>query len=109
MRRRASDGVHRGVHAQYEISCVQGGIEYDIDWTSFREGKTPAPPAGNPTYAAVTARSYHPGTVNVVLMDGSTRLREQLGPSAGLACGGDAGGRGERRGEPVVDARPGSR
>ncbi len=26
-----------------------------------------------PTYAAVTSRSYHPGTVNALLMDGSAR------------------------------------
>jgi prepilin-type processing-associated H-X9-DG protein len=26
-----------------------------------------------PTYAAVTARSYHPGGINVALMDGSVR------------------------------------
>jgi hypothetical protein len=44
-----------------------------VDWTSFREGKTPGPPAANPTYAAVTPRSYHPGIVNAVLVDGSVR------------------------------------
>lgn len=55
------------------VDCVQGGQAYDIDWTSWREGVAPAPPAANPTYAAVTSRSYHPGIVNVLLMDGSTR------------------------------------
>jgi prepilin-type N-terminal cleavage/methylation domain-containing protein/prepilin-type processing-associated H-X9-DG protein len=53
--------------------CVQGGVTYDVDWTSFREGKTPAPPSANPTFAAVTSRSYHPGVVNVLLLDGSVR------------------------------------
>jgi prepilin-type N-terminal cleavage/methylation domain-containing protein len=46
-----------------------GGIEYDIDFTSQREGIS----AVFPTYAAVTARSFYPGLVNVLLMDGSAR------------------------------------
>ena len=49
------------------------GIEYDVDFTNFREGKsfssTPIPR----TYAAVTSRSYHVGGVNVALLDGSVR------------------------------------
>ena len=57
----------------FKVPCTQAGIVYDIDWTSYREGQAPSPPSGNPTYAAVTARSYHPGLVNVLLMDGSTR------------------------------------
>jgi len=55
------------------VTCVQGGTTYDFDWTSFREGITPGPPTANPTFAAVTSRSYHAGIVNVLLMDGSTR------------------------------------
>ena len=55
------------------VLCSAGGVTYDIDWTSYREGKPPGPPSANPTYAAVTSRSYHPGTVNVVLMDGAVR------------------------------------
>ena len=43
------------------------GRTYDIDYNSRQEGKSDT----QPTYAAVTARSYHVGTVNVVLMDGS--------------------------------------
>ena len=39
----------------------------DIDYTSRREGKS----ATEKTFAAVTARSYHRGVVNVVFMDGS--------------------------------------
>ncbi|MBC8871206.1 MAG: DUF1559 domain-containing protein [Planctomycetes bacterium] len=56
-----------------EVECSAGGTSYDVDWTSYREGKSPGPPSANPTYAAVTSRSYHPGIVNVVLMDGSAR------------------------------------
>jgi len=55
------------------VTCIQGGTTYDIDWTSSREGVSPGPPTARPTYAAVTSRSYHPGIVNVLLMDGSTR------------------------------------
>jgi prepilin-type N-terminal cleavage/methylation domain-containing protein len=45
------------------------GRTYDIDYNSRQEGKSDS----QPTYAAVTARSYHTGVVNVVLMDGSVR------------------------------------
>ncbi|WP_406694972.1 DUF1559 domain-containing protein [Singulisphaera sp. Ch08] len=50
---------------------IRGGPngEYaDLDLTSKRE-KT-----GGPTYAAVTARSYHPGGVETLLGDGSVRF-----------------------------------
>lgn len=46
-----------------------GGTKYDIDYTSAEEDV-----AGNPpTYAAITARSYHTGFVHTLLMDGSVR------------------------------------
>lgn len=45
------------------------GRTYDVDYNSLQEGKS----VTQPTYAAVTARSYHAGTVNVALMDGSVR------------------------------------
>jgi len=44
------------------------GLTYDIDYNSCQEGRS----TSQPTYAAVTARSYHPGVVNAVMMDGST-------------------------------------
>ncbi len=40
-----------------------------IDWTNMQEGKSDSVR----TYAAVTARSHHPGIVHVALMDGATR------------------------------------
>ncbi len=52
-----------------KVLCTQAGREYDVDWTNQQEGKSPAVS----TYAAVTARSHHPGIVNVLLMDGSVR------------------------------------
>jgi prepilin-type N-terminal cleavage/methylation domain-containing protein len=45
------------------------GRTYDIDYNSQQEGRS----ATQPTYAAVTARSYHPGVVQILLMDGSSR------------------------------------
>ena len=41
------------------------GTVYSIDFTSMRDGES----ITVPTYAAVTAGSYHPGLVNVVLFD----------------------------------------
>ncbi len=55
------------------VICQENGTSYDVDWTSAREGRPPGPPGANPVYSAVTARSYHPGVVNVALMDGSVR------------------------------------
>jgi prepilin-type N-terminal cleavage/methylation domain-containing protein/prepilin-type processing-associated H-X9-DG protein len=51
------------------VPYTTGGVAYDIDVTSLRDGES----ITLPTYAAVTARSYHTGTVNVLLMDGSVR------------------------------------
>jgi prepilin-type N-terminal cleavage/methylation domain-containing protein len=52
------------------VPYVNGGVTYDIDFTSLREGKTTT----GITYAAVTSRSYHSsGLVNVLMMDGSGR------------------------------------
>jgi prepilin-type processing-associated H-X9-DG protein len=49
------------------VKMSSGGVDYDVDFVSATETN-----AGD-TYAAVTARSYHSGTVNVMLMDGSVR------------------------------------
>jgi len=46
-----------------------GGAVYSVDVTSMRDGESTTAP----TYAAVTARSYHPGQVNVAMLDGSVR------------------------------------
>lgn len=51
------------------VLCTLGGVAYDVDWNNQQEGKS----ATVPTYAAVTARSYHTGVVNTLLMDGSVR------------------------------------
>lgn len=51
------------------VSYASGGTVQDIDFTSSRDGES----FTAPTYAAITSRSYHPGVVNVMLMDGSVR------------------------------------
>ncbi len=51
------------------VPCVVGGTTYDVDWTNQQEGTSDTVP----TYAAVTARSYHPGIVNALMMDGAVR------------------------------------
>jgi prepilin-type N-terminal cleavage/methylation domain-containing protein len=47
---------------------TSGGATYSADYTSGEEGETTSI-----TYAAVTSRSYHPGVVNCLLIDGSVR------------------------------------
>ena len=65
---------HSGVTTLFAPNTVVNylhtdGRTYDIDYNSRQEGQS----ATQRTYAAVTARSYHPGIVNVLLMDGSAR------------------------------------
>ncbi len=52
------------------VFCEVAGKTFDIDWTNMQEGKSPT--IG--TYAAVTARSYHPQGIQVLLMDGSVHF-----------------------------------
>lgn len=52
-----------------KVPYILDGATYDIDFTSRQEGKSDT----QITYAAVTSRSYHTGSVNVLLADGSTR------------------------------------
>ena len=53
------------------VPIVSGGVTYDGDYVSCREGS--ATSVGYPVYAAVTSRSFHTGIVNSLLMDGSVR------------------------------------
>ena len=66
------------------------GETYDIDYTSYREGTH----ATRVSYAAITARSYHPGIVHAGLMDGSVRalsenIDSQLWRNLGTRSGGE--------------------
>ncbi len=64
-----------------------GMIYADVDLTSSREK------LGRPTFAASTARSYHPGGVNALLGDGSVRfVKDTLDGRIWRALGTVAGG-----------------
>lgn len=68
------------------------GRTYDVDYNSLQEGKS----ATQPTYAAVTSRSYHPGVVCAALMDGSVRsISETVDLAVWRALGTRQGGSGE--------------
>jgi len=49
---------------------THGGRIFDVDFSSSREGKN----TSRLTYAVVTSRSYHPGGVQTVFADGSSRF-----------------------------------
>ena len=49
------------------VTHSSGGQSHDVDFNSMREGKTDT----DITYAAVTARSHHPDTVNAATASGS--------------------------------------
>ena len=53
------------------VPLVSGGQTLDGDFNSWQEGRNGS--AGKPTYAIVTSRSYHPGVVQVVMVDGSVQ------------------------------------
>ena len=49
------------------------GRTYDVDYNSRQEGSSTTAR----TYAAITSRSYHAGTVNALMMDGASRSISQ--------------------------------
>jgi prepilin-type N-terminal cleavage/methylation domain-containing protein/prepilin-type processing-associated H-X9-DG protein len=68
--RSIQSGVTTTFTPNTKVLFASGGITYDIDFTSYREGKS----ATLPTYTAATARSFHPGGVNAMMLDGSVRF-----------------------------------
>ena len=61
----------------------------DIDYTSQQEATSTT----NPTFAVVTSRSYHPGVVNVGMVDGSVRtVSESINLATWRALGTRHGG-----------------
>lgn len=49
------------------VPFVYNGLTFNIDFSSQKEGAS----ITNPTYAAIPARSHHPGMVQAAMMDGS--------------------------------------
>ncbi len=67
----------------------ESGRTYDVDYTSVEEGDSTT----NPTYAAITSRSYHTGVVQSLLVDGSVRsISENIDLYVWRALGTRAGG-----------------
>jgi prepilin-type N-terminal cleavage/methylation domain-containing protein/prepilin-type processing-associated H-X9-DG protein len=72
-----------------KVPFSSGGVNYDIDFNSSREGQTTTAP----TYAVITSRSYHTSGVNVLLMDGSVRsVSNSVAPQTWLGLGTRGGG-----------------
>ena len=72
------------------VEYPSGGKVYDVDFISSSESGTAGAP---PTYAAVTARSFHSQGVNALLMDGSVRfVRNSVSVATWRAAGSAAGG-----------------
>ena len=70
------------------VPHANNGTVYDVDFVSAGESSKLAD-----TYAAVTARSYHAGVVNALLMDGSVRsVADGIAGSVWRALGTRAGG-----------------
>ena len=76
-----------------QIPHTAAGKVYDIDYVSWREGTH----ATRVAYAALPARSYHTGIVNVLLMDGSVRsagenVNQVIWRTLGTRAGGEVVG-----------------
>jgi prepilin-type N-terminal cleavage/methylation domain-containing protein len=71
------------------VPFASGGVTYDVDFNSMREGRS----TFLPTYASVTSRSYHTGGVNALRMDGSVSfVRSSVAQANWRALGTRAGG-----------------
>ncbi|MCI0492407.1 MAG: DUF1559 domain-containing protein [Planctomycetes bacterium] len=53
------------------VPYERNGETLDADYNSWQEGKNGL--QGQPTHAMITSRSYHSGTVNTAMVDGSVR------------------------------------
>jgi prepilin-type N-terminal cleavage/methylation domain-containing protein len=72
-----------------KVPYTNGGVTYDVDFTSMRDGES----GTVPTYAAIVSRSFHTETVNSLLMDGSVRgMSENIDLGLWRAYGTRAGG-----------------
>lgn len=82
-------GVTTTFTPNMNVPYTTGGVTYSIDLTSMRDGES----ITVPTYAAITARSYHTGMVNALMMDGAVRsVSENIDLGVWRAVGTRAGG-----------------
>jgi len=59
-------------NARLATAITISGVDHvEVDYNAHQEGNNGA--SGSPSYAIITSRSYHAGSVNVVLMDGSVK------------------------------------
>ena len=66
------------------VPYTRGGTTFDVDFNSVQEGRS----TNQPTYAAITSRSFHTGMVNGALMDGSVRsFNDSIDPKVWRALG----------------------
>jgi prepilin-type N-terminal cleavage/methylation domain-containing protein len=71
------------------VPSGMAGVRDEADVNTMQEGRS----ASVPTYAAITARSYHAGMVHVALMDGSVRsVRNEIPLATWRALGTRSGG-----------------
>jgi prepilin-type N-terminal cleavage/methylation domain-containing protein/prepilin-type processing-associated H-X9-DG protein len=75
-----------------EVTYTSGGVTYtETDFNSWQEGRNGG--AGSPTYAVITSRSFHTGTVNAAMFDGSVRtISENIDLGVWRALGTRSGG-----------------
>lgn len=73
------------------VQCTDGTDTFDCDYNSWQEGKDGV--SGFPSYAIITSRSYHVGSVHAALADGSVRsISENIDRSVWRSLGTRAGG-----------------
>ena len=72
------------------VPFTSGGVEYDVDYVSSRDGSS----ATAISYASMVSRSYHAGkVVNALFMDGAVRpVRNSVSQAAWRAAGTRNGG-----------------
>ena len=88
-------GVTTTLPPNSKVPYLSNGTVLDVDYNSWQEGKNGR--NGNPTYAIITSRSYHPQVVNIALADGSVRtvrnsINFQTWRNLGTRNGGDPAG-----------------
>lgn len=72
-----------------KVLATVGGQTYDVDWTNQQEGRS----TSVKTYAAITARGYYAGGVNVGMMGGTVRfIRDDIDLNVWRAMSTRAGG-----------------